>query len=72
MADTSLHVGTSGYSYNEWKGPFYPAKLPATQMAAYYAERFATVEVNRSFYSVPAASSVEGRARDVPPASPSP
>ncbi len=39
-------VGTSGYNYPEWKGPFYPAKLPATKMLSYYAERLPTVEIN--------------------------
>ena len=36
----NFHVGTSGYSYPEWKGSFYPAKLPAKQMLGFYAARF--------------------------------
>lgn len=47
-------VGTSGYSYKEWKGNFYPEKLPAAAMLRFYAERFATVEINNSFYRMPA------------------
>ena len=39
-------VGTSGYNYPEWKGSFYPQKLPAAKMLPYYAERFTTVEIN--------------------------
>src|SRR5207247_1711863 len=41
-----LRVGTSGYSYKEWKGIFYPDDLPAAKMLPYYAERFDTVEIN--------------------------
>lgn len=47
------YVGTSGWSYKEWKGSFYPSDLPADEMLRYYAERFASVEVNNSFYRVP-------------------
>jgi uncharacterized protein YecE (DUF72 family) len=42
-------VGTSGYSYKEWKGIFYPEKLPQSKMLSCYAERFATVEISNSF-----------------------
>lgn len=41
-----LYVGTSGYSYKEWKGTFYPERLPDKQMLPYYAERFRTVFVS--------------------------
>src|SRR5437762_14037610 len=44
-----LHVGTSGFAYQEWKGPFYPKALPQRRMLAYYAERFDSVEINYSF-----------------------
>jgi len=46
-------VGTSGYSYREWKGSFYPEKLPAEEMLSYYARHFPVVEINSSFKSVP-------------------
>jgi uncharacterized protein YecE (DUF72 family) len=49
-------VGTSGYSYKEWKGRFYPADLRADAMLAYYAERFPTVEINNTFYRMPEAA----------------
>lgn len=49
----NLHVGTSGYSYKEWKGSFYPEKIPAKEMLRYYAERFTTVEINATFYRMP-------------------
>ena len=49
-------AGTSGYSYKEWLGPFYPEKLPANEMLRYYAERLRTVEINNTFYRMPAES----------------
>ncbi|PYQ50069.1 MAG: DUF72 domain-containing protein [Acidobacteria bacterium] len=48
-------VGTSGYSYKEWKGRFYPEKMKEAEMLRYYAERFPTVEVNNTFYRMPSA-----------------
>jgi uncharacterized protein YecE (DUF72 family) len=48
-----LRAGTSGYSYKEWKGNFYPAKIPASEMLAYYAKNFSTVEINNTFYRMP-------------------
>ena len=55
-----LHVGTSGYNFAEWKGSFYPEKLPAPQMLPYYAERLATVEINYTFYRMPSAKTIAG------------
>jgi uncharacterized protein YecE (DUF72 family) len=46
-------AGTSGYSYKEWKGPFYPEKLPADEMLHFYAGRLRTVEINNTFYRMP-------------------
>jgi uncharacterized protein YecE (DUF72 family) len=54
----NLYVGTSGYSYKEWKGPFYPQVLPARQMLRYYGEQFRTVEINYTFRRLPTASVV--------------
>jgi uncharacterized protein YecE (DUF72 family) len=51
-------VGTSGYSYKEWKGSFYPADLPASKMLRYYGERFPTVEANNTFYKMPTAKAL--------------
>ena len=48
-----LLAGTSGYSYKEWIGPFYPQKIPANEMLRYYAGRFTTVEINNTFYRMP-------------------
>ena len=49
----NILVGTSGWSYKEWRGSFYPPKLPADDMLHYYASRFSAVEVNNSFYRIP-------------------
>jgi uncharacterized protein YecE (DUF72 family) len=62
----NFYVGTSGYSYQEWKGSFYPEDLPVKQMLRYYAERFRTVEINNTFYRLPAASVLEAWAAEVP------
>src|SRR5207248_2685144 len=59
-------TGTSGYSYAEWKGSFYPEKLPAKKMLGYYAERFPTVEINNTFYRMPTETLVRGWADQVP------
>ncbi len=48
-----LHVGTSGYSYKEWKGNFYPEDLPAKEMLSYYSRRLPAVEINNTFYRLP-------------------
>lgn len=55
-----LLVGTSGFSYPEWKGNFYPAGLADTEMLKSYAERLRTVEINNTFYRMPQASLLEG------------
>jgi uncharacterized protein YecE (DUF72 family) len=62
----NLYVGTSGYSYKEWKGSFYPKDLPAQEMLRYYGERFRTVEINNTFYRMPKAAVLEGWADAVP------
>jgi uncharacterized protein YecE (DUF72 family) len=62
-----LRVGTSGYAYPGWKGAFYPPRLPAKAMLAYYAERFPTVEVNHTFYRMPAERTLREWAERVPP-----
>jgi len=55
-----IWVGTSGYNYPEWKGSFYPETLPAAKMLPYYAERFATVEINYTFYRAPNEKILQG------------
>ena len=62
----AIWVGTSGYNYPEWKGSFYPEKLPAAKMLPYYAERLATVEINYTFYRTPNKPILEGWDRATP------
>jgi uncharacterized protein YecE (DUF72 family) len=61
-----LLAGTSGYSYKQWKGPFYPGKLPAAKMLSWYASRLPAVEINATFYRLPRRSVVETWAAEVP------
>lgn len=61
-----VRVGTSGYSYKEWKGTFYPDDLPAAKMLSFYAGHFGTVEINNTFYRMPEAKTLEKWAADVP------
>jgi uncharacterized protein YecE (DUF72 family) len=63
-----IRVGTSGYSYKEWKGTFYPEDLPAAKMLPYYAERFGSVEINNTFYRMPDAKMVAKWGEQVPDA----
>jgi uncharacterized protein YecE (DUF72 family) len=62
----TFYVGTSGYSYPEWKGSFYPAKTPAKQMLSYYAGRFRAVEINATFYRPPTVATLAAWAGQVP------
>jgi uncharacterized protein YecE (DUF72 family) len=62
----TVWVGTSGYNYPEWKGSFYPQKLPTAKMLPYYAERFSTVEINYSFYRMPNEKILAGWSRETP------
>ena len=62
----NILVGTSGWSYKEWKGSFYPANLPQAAMLSFYASRFSTVEVNNSFYRIPSEKVLAGWAEQVP------
>jgi uncharacterized protein YecE (DUF72 family) len=59
-------VGTSGYSYKEWKGSFYPEKLPGREMLNFYAGQFKTVEINHSFYRMPTEKLLLEWAKSVP------
>jgi uncharacterized protein YecE (DUF72 family) len=63
-----LLAGTSGFSYKEWLGKFYPEKLPGAEMLRYYAARLATVEINNTFYRMPAEAMLANWAAEVPPA----
>jgi len=63
----NFRIGTSGWHYKHWKGPFYPSDLPASKMLAWYAERFDTVEINNSFYRLPPETALQSWKETVPP-----
>ena len=52
-------IGTSGFQYPEWKGHFYPEKLPAAKMLPFYAERLQTTEINYTFRRIPSGKTIE-------------
>jgi uncharacterized protein YecE (DUF72 family) len=55
----NVWIGTSGFQYLEWKGNFYPEDLPTAKMLPFYAERFATTEINYTFHRIPAQKTIE-------------
>jgi uncharacterized protein YecE (DUF72 family) len=55
----AIHIGTSGWSYNHWRGPFYPETIRSPDMLRFYAGTFDTVEINNSFYHLPLPSVFE-------------
>jgi uncharacterized protein YecE (DUF72 family) len=62
----NLCVGTSGYSYKEWKGSFYPDDIAAGDMLQHYATKLPAVEINNTFYRLPRANVLENWAEAVP------
>jgi uncharacterized protein YecE (DUF72 family) len=62
----SVAVGTSGFEYRHWRGPFYPPGLAAREHLDFYAGRFQTVELNSTFYRMPSADAFRGWAAAVP------
>jgi uncharacterized protein YecE (DUF72 family) len=60
-------IGTSGFAYKEWKGTFYPDDLPADAMLGFYAAHFRAVEINNTFYRMPAETVLRNWAEQVPP-----
>ncbi len=61
-----IWAGTSGFSYKEWKGRFYPEKLPARAMLSHYAGELPAVEINNTFYRLPKADLLAKWAEQVP------
>jgi len=60
------HLGTSGWSYADWKGRFYPEELSQKKWLPFYAEHFNTVEINMTFYRFPKAETLKGWLKKVP------
>ncbi|HEV2530154.1 DUF72 domain-containing protein [Phenylobacterium sp.] len=63
---SQLRIGCSGWTYKDWKGPFYPPEVKDRTRLEYYATRFDTAELNASFYRLPSEAMVEGWARRAP------
>ncbi|MEJ2614985.1 MAG: DUF72 domain-containing protein [Ignavibacteriaceae bacterium] len=61
-----LYVGTSGYSYKEWKGKFYPEDIKPDNMLNFYSDQFSTVEINNTFYRMPQRFVLETWKKQVP------
>jgi uncharacterized protein YecE (DUF72 family) len=59
-------IGTSGYSYKQWKGSFYPEDLPDAEMLRFYASRFPSVEINNTFYRMPSKTLLAKWSEEVP------
>jgi uncharacterized protein YecE (DUF72 family) len=59
-------IGTSGYNYPEWRGSFYPEKMPPAKMLPFYAAAFSTVEINYTFYRTPNEKILAGWSRETP------
>ena len=60
-------VGTSGYSYDDWHGPFYPMQLKKGDMLEYYAREFRYTEINSTYYALPSQQAIAGLAKRTPP-----
>jgi len=54
-----VHIGTSGWYYKHWVGPFFPRKMPPSRMLRFYTEHFDTVEINNTFYRLPATTAIQ-------------
>ena len=67
MSGHSLRIGTSSWSSNDWRGPFYPEGTIAVDFLGLYAEHFDTVECDATFYRIPTAKTVDGWRDRTPP-----
>lgn len=55
----NIYIGTSGFSYSDWKGKFYPENIKSKDWFSYYTQQFKTVEINSSFYHIPRQTTVK-------------
>jgi len=61
-----VHTGTSGFSFDEWHGNFYPQELAADERLEYYSAQLSSVEINNTFYQMPKAALLERWRKHVP------
>ena len=66
MARGRVHVGTSGWTYNDWQGRFYPPGVDGPERLVFYASRFDTVEINATFYRLPFEGMIRGWNKRLP------
>lgn len=59
MKKQRIRVGTSGWTYDDWMGAFYPENVKGAERLAFYAEKFDTVEVNATFYRMPTQNMID-------------
>ncbi len=62
-----IHIGTSGWAYPHWKGPFYPADLPDSRLLEWYCRHFHTVKINNAFYHLPGEQALDRWRATTPP-----
>ncbi len=65
MARRNIYVGTSGWTYDDWSGPFYPSEVKGSNRLIYYAKQFNTVEVNVTFYRLPTQAMIDAWNRNL-------
>jgi len=61
-----ISVGTCGYGYDDWRGPFYPARLPKKDYLAYYVRHFRCLELNSSYYAIPSPTLIRNLVEQTP------
>ena len=66
MARNAIHIGTSGWHYQSWRGPFFPRELMIKHQLRYYGTQFDTTELNGVFYRTPTLQAVRGWAEQTP------
>jgi len=66
MSKNSINIGTSGWNYKHWVGNFYPPGLKEKEFLKFYSESFKTVEINNTFYQLPAEKSIKNWLDTVP------
>ena len=66
MKDSCVRIGTSGFAYKDWLGNFYPRSCPQSDYLKFYATKFATVELDVTFYRLPTVAMVRKWAGAVP------
>src|SRR5690242_2575573 len=61
-----IRIGTGAFAFGEWRGKFYPREMTEEESIGYYAKTFSAVELNNTFYKLPAASELGAQAQKTP------